>query len=62
MESLKTLKAALDGGLITADDYETAKGAFLRAQQIRSGFEAGLLSPADYGEIAITCIFAIVTP
>ena len=48
MESLVTLKQALDAGLITADDYDNAKTAFLRAQQIRSGFESGLLSKADY--------------
>ena len=48
MESLVTLKQALDAGLITNDDYASAKTAFLRAQQIRSGFESGLLSKADY--------------
>jgi hypothetical protein len=48
MESLITLKQALDAGLITNDDYASAKTAFLRAQQIRSGFESGLLSKADY--------------
>ena len=48
MESLQTLKQALDASLITPADYELGKSAFLRAQQIRAGFEAGLLSPADY--------------
>jgi hypothetical protein len=48
MESLITLKQALDAGLITDSDYDAAKTAFLRAQQIRSGFESGLLSKADY--------------
>jgi DNA-binding beta-propeller fold protein YncE len=51
MESLITLKQALDAGLITTEDYDGAKTAFLRAQQIRSGFESGLLSKADYAVV-----------
>jgi len=36
MESLVTLKQALDAGLIDADDYQRGKEAFLRAQQVCS--------------------------
>ena len=52
-----TLKQALDAGLITSDDYASAKTAFLRAQQIRSGFESGLLSKADY-DLAVADLVA----
>eukprot|EP00959_Pyramimonas_sp_CCMP1952_P105863 2213361-Pyramimonas_sp.AAC.1 len=34
MDALAQVKCALDAGLITAVDYEQAKAAFLRAQQV----------------------------
>jgi len=47
MEALAQVKLALDHGLVNAHDYDRAKAAFLRAQQIRCAFEAGLISPSD---------------
>jgi hypothetical protein len=35
MEALAQVKAALDAGLVNADDYLRCKAAFLRAQQVR---------------------------
>ena len=51
MESLVTLKQALAADLISSADYEAGKAAFLRAQQIRSGFESGLLTKEDYDSV-----------
>jgi hypothetical protein len=36
MDALAQVKAALDAGLILAEDYEHAKAAFLRAQQVHT--------------------------
>lgn len=48
LASLRTAKAALDEGLITAQDFDVVKVAFLKAQQIKAGLDAGFIRDEDY--------------
>lgn len=48
---LQNARAALDEGLITAEDYSTVKDAFLRAQQIKAGLDAGFILESDYAHV-----------
>jgi cofilin len=50
LQSLRTAKAALDEGLLDAQDYATVKNSFIKAQSIKAGVEAGFISDADYSE------------
>jgi len=45
---LRTAKAALAEGLISAQDYDVVKVAFLKAQQLRAGLDAGLVRQQDH--------------
>ena len=38
---LRTAKLALQEGLIESDDFDQIKRAFLKAQQIKAGMDAG---------------------
>lgn len=48
LSTLRTLKGALDEGLIAQEDYDTVKLAFIKAQQIKTGVDAGFISEEDY--------------
>lgn len=50
-EVLKTAKEALDKGLISNEDYDGVKGAFLKAQQIKAGLDAGFILEQDYEQV-----------
>ena len=41
MDVLRTAKQAMDDGLIAQDDFDVIKKAFLKAQQIKAGIDAG---------------------
>ncbi|KAG2492042.1 hypothetical protein HYH03_009771 [Edaphochlamys debaryana] len=45
---LRTAKQALDEGLLNPDDYDFIKKAFLRAQQIKAGLDAGFIKEEDF--------------
>ena len=47
LQSLVNAKAALDLGLVNEDDYSRVKESFLKAQQLRSAIDAGLLEDGD---------------
>jgi len=47
---LRTARAALDEGLINAEDFDAVKGAFVRAQSIKAGRDAGFIMEADFAE------------
>lgn len=47
---LRTAKMALDEQLIDPSDFDTVKKAFLKAQQIKAGMDAGFLREEDYME------------
>lgn len=46
--TLRTAKTALDEGLITQEDYDSIKTAFMKAQQIKAGLDAGFIREQDY--------------
>lgn len=48
LQALLSTKAALDLGLVSQEDYDTVKSAFLRAQQLRAAVDAGLMREEDY--------------
>lgn len=50
-DSLETCKLALDKGLITAEDFNTVKESFLKAQQIKAGVDAGFIDAAEYERV-----------
>lgn len=52
LQSLVNAKAALDLGLVNEDDYSRVKESFLKAQQLRSAIDAGLLEEGDQIETA----------
>jgi len=52
LQSLVNAKAALDLGLVNEDDYIRVKESFLKAQQLRSAIDAGLLEEGDQIESA----------
>ncbi|PNW81008.1 hypothetical protein CHLRE_07g339050v5 [Chlamydomonas reinhardtii] len=45
---LRTAKQALDEGLLNPEDYDFIKKAFLRAQQIKAGLDAGFIKEEDF--------------
>lgn len=53
-DCLKTARSALEQQLITENDYDQVKAAFLRAQQIRAGLDAGFIRQDDYDQIKQT--------
>lgn len=52
LQSLVNAKAALDLGLLTEDDYARVKESFLKAQQLRSAIDAGLIEEGQQVEQA----------
>lgn len=46
--TLRTAKLAKDEDLITQEDFDTIKIAFLKAQQIRAGLDAGFIRQEEY--------------
>jgi hypothetical protein len=48
LETLRAARVATEEGLISAQDYDVVKMAFLRAQQIKAGFDAGFIREEDY--------------
>lgn len=48
LSALRVAKQALDEGLITQQDFECVKVAFLRAQQIKAGLDAGFIKLESY--------------
>ena len=48
---LRTTKQALDEGLLTQQDFEVVKVAFLKAQQIKAGLDAGFIRQEDYDRV-----------
>ena len=53
-DCLKTAREALEQKLIESGDYDQVKAAFLRAQQIRAGLDAGFIRQDDYDQIKQT--------
>lgn len=45
---LRTSKIAMGEGLITQEDFDQVKVAFLKAQQIKAGLDAGFIREEDY--------------
>ncbi|KIY97358.1 Actin-depolymerizing factor 6 [Monoraphidium neglectum] len=45
---LRAARQAIDEGLISTQDYDVVKVAFLRAQQIKAGLDAGFIRQDDY--------------
>ena len=41
----------MEEGLISNDDFESVKVAFLKAQQYKAGLDAGFIEPTDYAEV-----------
>jgi len=48
LELLRGARQAVGEGLISAQDYDVVKVAFLRAQQIKAGLDAGFIRSEDY--------------
>ncbi|KAJ9506142.1 hypothetical protein QJQ45_016526 [Haematococcus lacustris] len=46
--ALRNARAAMSEGLITQDDFDQIKRAFLKAQQIKAGLDAGFIREEDY--------------
>lgn len=51
LDSLRGARTALEEGLISDDDFDSIKVAFLKAQQYRAGLDAGFIEQADYAEV-----------
>lgn len=60
-DSLETCKLALDKGLITAEDFNTVKESFLKAQQIKAGVDAGFVDAAEYERLRGAYIGSVLT-
>eukprot|EP00878_Enallax_costatus_P019395 GHUV01020464.1.p1 GENE.GHUV01020464.1~~GHUV01020464.1.p1 ORF type:complete len:274 (+),score=72.67 GHUV01020464.1:245-1066(+) len=56
---LRGAKQALDEGLITQQDYECVKVAFLKAQQIKAGLDAGFIRKEDYDKAVDSYMHAL---
>lgn len=56
---LRGAKQALDEGLITQQDYECVKVAFLKAQQIKAGLDAGFIRKEDYDKAVQSYMHAL---
>ncbi len=48
---LRTAKQAMGEGLIGQEDFDQIKTAFLRAQQIKAGLDAGFIREEDYVQV-----------
>ncbi|KAK9837037.1 hypothetical protein WJX84_011626 [Apatococcus fuscideae] len=48
---LRTCKEALEEALISSSDFDVVKTAFLRAQSIKAGLDAGFILPEDYAQV-----------
>ena len=57
LEGLAACKEALEKGLILQEDYDKAKGAFLRCQQLAMGFKTGIVGESDVGEAKVSWNF-----
>lgn len=51
VDNLRAARMALDEGLISEDDFESIKVAFMKAQQYKAGLDAGFIEPADYADV-----------
>lgn len=51
LDNLRNARSALEEGLISQDDFDSVKVAFLKAQQYKAGLDAGFIEPADYAEV-----------
>lgn len=58
-DCLKTAREALEQKLIESSDYDQVKAAFLRAQQIRAGLDAGFIRQDDYDQIKQTFLHSL---
>ena len=47
-QGLQSAREAVNQGLITEEDYEEVKLAYIRAQQIQAGVDAGFIREEDY--------------
>jgi hypothetical protein len=57
--ALRSAKQALDEGLITSQDFDVVKVAFLKAQQIKAGLDAGFIRKEDYDKAVDAYIHAL---
>lgn len=57
--ALRSAKQALDEGLITPQDFDVVKVAFLKAQQIKAGLDAGFIRQGDYDKAVDAYIHAL---
>jgi hypothetical protein len=57
--ALGSAKQALDEGLITPQDFDVVKVAFLKAQQIKAGLDAGFIRKEDYDKAVDAYIHAL---
>ncbi|GBF98059.1 hypothetical protein Rsub_10287 [Raphidocelis subcapitata] len=48
LELLRVARQAVEEGLISSNDYDVVKVAFLRAQQIKAGLDAGFIRSTDH--------------
>lgn len=48
LEVLRAARQAIEEGLISTQDYDVVKVAFLRAQQLKAGMDAGFIKQEDY--------------
>ena len=51
VDSLRGARTALEENLITEEDFDSIKVAYLKAQQYRAGLDAGFIEKADYAEV-----------
>eukprot|EP00201_Polytomella_parva_P003883 CAMPEP_0175073152 /NCGR_PEP_ID=MMETSP0052_2-20121109/20371_1 /TAXON_ID=51329 ORGANISM="Polytomella parva, Strain SAG 63-3" /NCGR_SAMPLE_ID=MMETSP0052_2 /ASSEMBLY_ACC=CAM_ASM_000194 /LENGTH=320 /DNA_ID=CAMNT_0016340865 /DNA_START=46 /DNA_END=1008 /DNA_ORIENTATION=- len=56
---LRTAKQAFEEGLIEKNDYDSIKNAFLRAQQIKAGLDAGFISQGLYAQARDSFLHAL---
>lgn len=59
LATLRTAKIALGEDLITQDDFLMIKKAFLRAQQIKAGLDAGFIKQDDYQQARDSFLHAL---
>jgi cofilin len=57
--ALRSAKQALDEGLITPQDFDVVKVAFLKAQQMKAGLDAGFIRTEDYNKAVDAYIHAL---
>lgn len=59
LELLRGARQAVSEGLISAQDYDVVKVAFLRAQQIKAGLDAGFIRREDYDKARDTFLSSL---